>query len=124
MALPNQVNAQAASGSQWSVTYTLTNDDGSVMAITGKTFEFVVRPSVTDTTEPAEVSVNSTAANAQGSMTVNTAAGTVQVVLNPAATQLLATSGGGPYSLWMDPGLPDATCLVTGTFYVQQVPAA
>lgn len=121
--LPNQVQANAAAGGQWVQTYTLENDDGTPMNINGKTFEFVVRPSVTDTAEPAKVAVNSTAATAQGYITVTANTSTVQVVLSPTATALLGKSA-SPYTLWMDPGLPDATALVVGTFFTSLVAAA
>jgi hypothetical protein len=122
-ALPIQVNAIAAAGGEWDTTYALENDDGTVMNITGKSFEFVIRPTVTDATEPALVSVSSVSASAQGFMTVNVAAGTVLVVLNPAATSLLG-QGARPYTLWMDPGLTDATPLVAGTFFSNLVAVA
>lgn len=121
--LPNQVQANAAAGGQWTETYTLQNNDGTLMNLTGKSFEFVVRPSVTDTTEPAKVAVNSTAANAQGYITVTANTSTVQVVLSPTATALLGKSA-YPYALWMDPGLPDATPVVAGTFFTSLVAAA
>jgi hypothetical protein len=104
-------------------TYTLQNDDGTPMTITGKTFEFVIRPSTSDTTQPGMVSVNSTTASAQGYITVTATSSTVQVVLSPTATSLLGQSA-DPYSLWMDPGQPDATALVTGTFFCNLVAAA
>ncbi|WP_327066884.1 hypothetical protein [Kitasatospora sp. NBC_01302] len=122
-ALPNQLNTTSASGSQWVTSYQLQNDDGTLMNITGKTFEFVIRPTTSDATEPALVSVNSTAANAQGYITVTPATSTLLVVLSPTATALIGQSA-YPYSLWMDPGLSDATDLVTGTFYNALVAAA
>ncbi|MER6350657.1 hypothetical protein ABT186_02075 [Streptomyces sp. NPDC001634] len=122
-ALPNQVQANAAAGSQWVQTYTLQNDDGTLMAITGKTFEFVIRPNTSDKTQPALVAVKSTGATAQGYITVTTGTSQVQVVLSPTATALLGQSA-YPYSLWMDPGLPDATDLVVGLFFCQLVAAA
>jgi hypothetical protein len=103
--------------------YTLQNDDGSAMNLAGKTFEFVVRPNTLDHTAPAMVTVNSTAATAQGYITVTTLTATVQVVLSPTATTLLGQSA-NPYTLWMDPGLPDATALVAGLFFCQLVAAA
>jgi len=121
-ALPNQLNTTSAAGSQWVTTYTLQNDDGTLMNITGKTFEFVVRPSTTDVTEPALVAVNSTTAGAQGYITVSPSTSTVQVVLSPTATALLGQSS-YPYSLWMDPGLTDATDLVVGTCFSTLVAA-
>ena len=121
--LPNQVQALGAAGSQWVQSYTLQNDDGTPLNITGKSFEFVIRPSTTDHTAPAMVSVNSTAATVQGYITVTTLTSTVQVVLSPTATTLLGASA-YPYTLWMDPSLPDATALVVGTFYSSLVSAA
>lgn len=121
--LPNQVQANAWAGGQWTETYTLTNDDGTLMNITGKTFELVVRPSPTDKAEPAMVAVSSTSANAQGYITVTANTSTVQVVLSPTATALLGKSA-YPYALWMDPGLPDATPVVAGTFFTSLVAAA
>ncbi|WP_157536205.1 hypothetical protein [Kitasatospora mediocidica] len=121
--LPNQLNTTSAAGSQWATTYTLQNDDGTLMNIVGKSFEFVVRPSTTDVAEPALVAVNSTTATAQGYITVTPSTSTVQVVLSPTATALLGQSA-YPYSLWMDPGLTDATDLVVGTFFSSLVAAA
>lgn len=122
-ALPNQLQANAAAGSQWVQTYTLQNDDGTAMNISGKVFEFVIRPTVSDTTEPAMVAVNSTAATGQGYITVTAATSTLQVVLSPTATALLG-QGARPYTLWMDNGLTDATALVVGTFFSNLVAAA
>lgn len=122
--LPNQVNvSDCVAGSQWVETYVLQNDDGTLMNIVGKTFEFVIRPSTSDTAQPAMVAVNSTASNVQGYITVTTATSTVQVVLSPTATSLLGQCA-DPYSLWMDKGLPDATDLVVGTFFSNLVAAA
>lgn len=121
--LPNQLAATAAAGSQWVTSYQLQNDDGTLADITAKAFEFVIRPSVTDTTEPALIAVNSTMATAQGYITVTPATSTILVVLSPTATALLGQSTDS-YSLWMDPGQADATNLVTGTFYCNLVAAA
>lgn len=121
--LPIQLNASTAAAGQWATTYGLLNDDNTIMSIAGKTFEFVIRPNVADATEPALVAVSSTGATAQGNITVNVAAGTVQVVLNPAATTILG-DGARPYALWMDPGGFDATPLVAGTFFTKLIAAA
>ena len=48
-ALPQLWAANATGGSQWVTSFTLTDDDGSLMNIAGKTFEFIVRASATDT---------------------------------------------------------------------------
>jgi hypothetical protein len=47
----------------------------------------------------------------------------VKVTVTPMATNLVV-EGGGPYTLWMDQGLSDATALVTGTFFTNSVAAA
>lgn len=115
-ALPNQVNAQAVAGSVWDCAYQLYNDDGTLMDITTKTFELAVRATVTDTSPSPLVSVGSQQATANGYIAVNTGTSTVTVLLSPVATALLGR-GARPYGLWMNPGLVDATDLVTGTFY-------
>lgn len=120
--LPLRWRTAVAAGAQWSATFTLLDDDGTPMDISGKTFEFVIRPNAADVTAPPLVTVT-TAATAQGYLTVNTVAATVQVVLAPAATTLLGI-GCRPFALWMNPGLPDQTCIVEGPFYSRLVPAA
>lgn len=121
-ALPNQWNASAAAGSQWSQSFQLVNDDGTPVNVTGWTWEFVIRPSVNDTASPALVQVTTTA-NSQGYITVNTATATVTVVLNPAATTPLS-KGSRPYTLWSNPGTTTAVAWVDGMFNTQLVAAA
>jgi hypothetical protein len=123
--LPNQINVfDAAPGAQWTTTYTLTNNDGTLMNIVGKTFEFVIRHSPTEasTVTPA-VMVNSTSSTASGTIIVNTAASTVQVILTPVATAVLVQVTPWVYALWMDPGLSDAVPLVEGSFVTSPVAA-
>lgn len=120
--LPLRWRTATVAGAQWAATFTLRNDDGTHMDISGKTFEFVIRPNAADATVPPLVKVTSTA-TAQGYLTVDTVSATVQVVLTPAATTLLAT-GCRPFALWMDPGQADQTCLVEGPFYSRLVTAA
>lgn len=119
--LPNQLNIQQAAGSQWTQGYQLQNDDGTLVNITGATFQFVIRPSATNVTEPGLVSVNSTASTVQGYITVTTGTSTLLVVLSPTATSLLGQNS-YPYSLWMNPGTSSATDLVTGTSFCTLVP--
>jgi hypothetical protein len=121
-ALPNQWNATAAAGSQWAQAFQLQNDDGTPVNITGWTWEFVIRLTVTDAASPALVQVT-TAANSQGYITVNTTTATVTVVLNPAATSQLG-KGAKPYTLWSNPGTTTATAWVDGTFNSQLIAAA
>ncbi|MER6778485.1 MULTISPECIES: hypothetical protein [unclassified Streptomyces] len=120
--LPLRWRTATVAGTQWSATFTLLDDDGTPMDISGKVFEFVIRPTAADTTLPPLVAVTATA-TAQGYLTVDTLTATIQVVLTPAATTLLGT-GCRPFALWMDPGQPDATCLVEGPFYSRLVSAA
>lgn len=122
MLLPNLYNIQAASNSQFSVVFTIQNDDGTLADLTGKIFEFVVRDRLNATSSKVLVSVNSSTATANGYITVSTTASTVEVVLTATGVGLIV-DGGGPYTLWMDQGLSDATALVVGTFFVQQVAA-
>jgi hypothetical protein len=119
MLLPNNYTIVAALGSQWSSIFTVYDDDGTLANLTNKTFEFVVRNRLGP---PGTVlfSFTSTTPNAYGSMVVSVINSTVQVIVNPTATSLI-TEGGGPYTLWMDQGLSDATALVTGTFYANPV---
>lgn len=119
-ALPMQANAQAAARGEWVQGYTLTNDDGTPVDLTGATFEFVIRSAVTDLTEPALVSITATE-TAQGYLTVT--GNVVLVSVYPAATTLLG-QGAWPYALWMNPGTTTATPIVEGTFYSGLVAAA
>lgn len=117
--LPNNYTISTAAGSQWSSIFTITNDDGTLANLTNKTFEFVVRDRLSS---PGVVlfSFTSTTPNAYGSMVISLQNSTVQVIVNPAATSLI-TEGGGPYTLWMDQNLTDATALVVGTFFANPV---
>ncbi|MFD8142502.1 hypothetical protein [Streptomyces sp. NPDC059708] len=113
--LPLRWRTSTVAGAQWSASFTLRDDTGSPMDVSGKTFEFTIRPTTADASVPALVAVSATPTS-QGYLTVNTATAVVQVVLTPAATTLLGT-GCRPFALWMDPGLPNQTCLVVGPFY-------
>jgi hypothetical protein len=115
--LPNFFPAVAAIGSQWAQDYQVTNDDGSLTDLTNKTFELVVRNTKTNA---VILLVNSTASTSAGTITVTTSTSTLQVILTPAATDLL-TEYGANYTLWMDPNLTDAVALVAGVFYGRTV---
>ena len=112
--LPNQVNFATAAGSVWQQTFTLTDAAGVAINLTWLTWEFVIRPNVTDATVPASVSVTTTA-TAQGQITVTPLTGTVTVTLTPAATTLL-NQGSRPHALWSNPGTTTATVWVEGRF--------
>lgn len=119
MLLPNNYTIITAAGSQWSTVVTIYNDDGTLADISSKTFEFVLRDRL-NSVGGVIFSFTNTAPNAYGQMVVNTVNSTVQVVVNPAAT-LIVTEGGGPYTLWMNQNLPDATALLTGILYANPV---
>jgi len=112
--LPNQVNFATAAGSVWQQTFTLTDASGVAINLTGLTWEFVIRPNVTDATAPALVQVTTTA-TAQGQITVVPLTGTVTVTLTPAATALLGQNT-RPHALWSNPGTATATCWTEGRF--------
>jgi len=114
--LPNQVSFTSPAGSQWAQTFQITGAD-----ITGLAWEFVIRPNVTDTTQPPLVKVTTTVSS-QGLITANPATGAVQVVLTPAATAILGR-GARPYALWSNPGTASATAWCEGVFNTQQIAA-
>ncbi|MBM9509979.1 hypothetical protein [Actinacidiphila acididurans] len=110
-----QWNTDAPAGSQWQRQFTLTNADGSLIDLTGLAWEFVVRPSVTDITSPALISVTTTP-GAQGSITVDLPTSTLTVTLTPAATAVLK-KGFYPLALWSAPtDASTRTAWVTGMF--------
>lgn len=115
--LPTQANFATAAGSSWAQTFQMTGVD-----ISGLDWEFVIRPTVTDSAQPPLVKVTTTV-SAQGQITVDVGASTVQVVLTPAATTLLGR-GARPYALWSQPGTSQAVAWVDGSFNTQLVAAA
>lgn len=119
--MPQLWAANGSAGSQWVQSFTLTNDDGTLMNIVGKAFEFVIRASATDTSPTPLAKVSSSAATAQGYITVTTATSSVQVVLSPTTTAGIPSAGPW-HALWMDPGLADQTEILYGPFYCQAAP--
>lgn len=119
-ALPNYYTIVSSQGSEWSATFTLQNDDGTPMNITGKSFEFVARPTAANRSSTPQVKVTDTASTAQGTITVNLAASTVEVITTAAAN---TGWSGGVYTLWMDPGASDATALAQGPYLLQPTAA-
>lgn len=117
--LPNNYTIVTAADSQWSGVFTVQNDDGTNADLTNKTFEMVIRNRLGDV-GVILASVTSTASTVDGTIIVNLQNSTLQVILTPTAANTV-TSGGAPYTLWMDPALPDATALVTGIIYVNPV---
>lgn len=117
---PNQVPAYVDADGSWSETYTLTDNLGNPLNLTGYTFQFVVRPTVTNTNEPALISVISTGSTSQGSVTITPLTGVVTVVLTPAATVVLG-QGVYPYALWSNPGTSTQTPWVKGNMSAELV---
>lgn len=119
--LPNPLSLTLAVGGQFSNVYTITNDDGSLMNLVGKTFEFAIRADPSQATSvPPLISVNSTTSTSSGTITVNTS--TSQVTVTITATAMAALSQTQYYyTLWMDPTLADATALVSGSLFAQNV---
>lgn len=100
--MTQQWNDSAFIASLWRRAFTFTDDaTGAFIDLTGLTWEFVVRPSATDTTSPALVSVTTTP-GAQGSITVDLATSTLTVTLTPAATAVLK-KGSYALALWSQP---------------------
>lgn len=117
--LPNTYTIVTAASSQWSAVFTVTNDDGSLTDLTGKTFEMVIRDRLGNVGEVL-ASVSNDVSTADGTIQVDLQQAAVRVILNPVAVNAVV-SGGAPYTLWMDPNLSDATALVTGIIYVNPV---
>lgn len=111
-----QWNTTSGAGSVWRRAFTFTNeDDGTLIDLTGLAWEFVVRKSATDTSDPPLVKVTLTP-GAQGQIIVDLPTATVTVSLTPAATAPLG-KGARPLALWSDPDDPDnRLCWVEGVF--------
>lgn len=119
--LPNPASLTEAVGGQFTNVYTFHNDDNTLMDLTGKIFEFSVR---TDSAQSSAVAplfkVSSTASTVNGTITVNVVSSQVTVLITAAAMALLSQTQ-YYYTLWMDQGLPDATPMVSGTLFAQNV---
>ena len=113
--VPWTLTMPAGSLTQWNVQFTIPTT-GAPYPISSN-WEYVVRPTPTDTSTPL-IKVTTTP-NAQGSLTVTTTAtlAQVQLSLTPAATASLAP---GEYSqtLWSDVGTTSAFTWLTGAFLV------
>lgn len=117
-ALPNVFSIQMGIGSTWTQNYTIQNADGSAFNTTGKTWEFVIRNDPSESTSTTPVVKVTGTSGSQGVVTVLN--NVVTVSLTAAATAAL-TQKSYVYSLWMDPGLSDATAWVTGTVFATQI---
>lgn len=120
MAFPQPYNTIGYLGSQWATTFQFFNSDGSLMNITGKTFEYVLRISTKSTGTPA-LYVSSVSSTANGSITVTTATSSILVVITPTGMNTLTSPAVYAATLWMDPGLTDATVMANGSFNVEGV---
>lgn len=100
----------------WSAKFALQNDDETPMNITGKSFTFVARPTVTNRSAPPQVEVNSAFSTAQGEINIDLLSSTIEVVVTSSAN---SGWSGGTFTLWMNPNLADATALVQGPYLLQ-----
>lgn len=121
--LPLSWTTSEPQGSQWFTTFTLQNDDGTPMDITGKTFELVIRGDPKSLVSPIFAKIDSVAPNAQGFITVDVPGASLQAVLNSSTTAAMTSGYTYALALWMDPVLSDATALIVGQFYCQAVAA-
>ena len=122
MPLPSTAQITVPVGAQWKYSFGFTDDDGTRLDISTYTWRFTIRPSTSDETSPALITVSSTGATGQGYITATPATSSIQVVLAPAATALL-TGTAYVFALWMDPGLSDATPWLSGPCYPEPVAA-
>lgn len=117
MPLPMLVHVTTDADSEWTCGYAFFNDDGTAADLSTATFELVIRPDVTDQTEPALVSI-STTAGAQGYITVS---GNVATAVIEAPATAALGEGARPYALWLNPGTPGQQTVVRGQFTTQLV---
>lgn len=115
MTFPQPYNTIGYPGSLWAATFQFLNSDGSLMNITGKTFEWVLRTSTAQTGTPA-LSVNSSGATANGSIVITTSTSSILITLTPVGTATLLANTAYAATLWMNPGLTDATVMTNGAF--------
>lgn len=120
--LPTRWDSEIIIGGKWGPVGAARDNNQQPMALDTKTFELVIRPKVTDTTQPPLIKVTADTSGAQGYITVDTVAGTLAVTVYATATTLL-TPGVWVYELWMNPGMTDATPLADG-YLVARLPAA
>jgi hypothetical protein len=102
------------SAQNWTFTFTTSAPGGTTpYSISGSTWEYVARTSLTDAGTPA-VKITTTA-SAAGLITVTSAATLSQVLLQiyPAATSSL-TPATYYHSLWINPGLTMAQAIFSG----------
>lgn len=122
MVAPLPWTTSSPQGSQWSAAFTFENDDESLMDLTGKTFELVLRDAPSSRGAPAAM-ITSTATTASGGFVIDIPSARVLAVLSPTATGALSANDTYSLALWVDPDLNDASAVVVGGFYVQPVAA-
>lgn len=121
--LPLPFTTQTYPGSQWTTTFQFLNADGSLMSISGFTYQMVIRTSTENTGAPAVV-VSSSASTSSGSIVISLATSSISVTLTPTATASLAAGESYALAVWQDPDLSDATAVVVGSMYVTPVAAS
>jgi hypothetical protein len=122
VAFPVPYNTIGYPGSQWAATFQFLNSDGSLMNITGKTFEYVLRISSSISGAPA-LYISSSASSANGSITITTGTSSILAVITPTGMNTLEPNTIYAATLWMDPGNTDATVMANGSFNVQTAAA-
>lgn len=110
-----QWNLQVPAGALQEWVFTFAQADGTPYPLAGTTWEYVARTQPTDTGTP--LVKLTTAASAQGHLTVDETDSQVTFTLYPAATASL-TPGSYYHALWMDPGTADAYPWLTGALQV------
>jgi hypothetical protein len=115
MTFPQPYNTIGYPGSLWAATFQFLNSDGSLMNITGKTFEWVLRTSTQAVGTPT-LAVTSTTPTTNGSIVITTSTSSILVTLTPTGTALLAPNTTYAATLWMNPTLTDATVMTNGVF--------
>lgn len=121
--LPLPFTTQAYTGSQWLTVFQFLNSDGTLMDISGYTYQMVLRTSTENTGTPVIV-VTSSAPGENGSIVISTVNSTVTVTLTPVATSMLVSGDSYALTLWQDPDLSDASVVVNGSMYVTPVAAS
>lgn len=113
----------APARSAWAGSFSFKGQDKTTAEdITGRTWEFVIRPSAADTSPTAAISVT-TVNSSQGVLSVDVPTATVLVSLTASAVALMGAGAAWSYALWMDPDLTTATARVDGTFTATPVAA-
>jgi len=115
---PWTLRMPAGSQQQWNFTFTTTAPGGATpYPISGKTWEYVVRTTATDTGAPLIDITTLVSGYGQIAVTATAALSQILLTVTPAATASL-TPGTYWHALWMNPGPAQFTWL-TGNLIIQ-----